>query len=110
MPSAHPGLPNKNILQMKLVRRYGLAGHSWIERKILPDKCPVSEIEDSKELANQLTLQSSSPEDRVGQMRLQRYQEMEDLLCFEDRDTDFEGLSSGYSNGYKSFLKQRRPT
>lgn len=95
---------------MKLIKRYGIAGQTWIERKVLADKSPTSEMEDSKELANQVTLQSSSPEDRVGQMRLQRYQEMDDLLCFEDRDADFEGLSSGYSNVYKSFLKQRRPT
>lgn len=65
---------------------------------------------DSKEFSNQFTLYSSNPDDKVGQMKIKRYQDLEDMLCFEDKDDDLEGLlSSTYSNNFKNFLRQKRP-
>lgn len=43
-------------------------------------------------------------------MKIQRYQDFDDVICFEDKDDDLDNLlgKDSLSSNFKNFLRQRK--
>lgn len=111
------GLPdpgNRNLVSLKIVKRFSKCGQMWVDKLLAQSREPPLGqpcAQDSREFANQLTLCSGAPEDKIGQMRLKRYGEFEDLLCFEDREESLDatlGKEQSLAANFKAFMKLKK--
>lgn len=110
--SKHKGASgsNKNLLQLKIYKRYSKYGQVWLER-YSSSPTDVMEAEDPKSFLNKYTTTAGSYDDRINQMKMTRYEEFDDFLCFEDREDDLESQilkDPNLTNNFRSFQKTRR--
>lgn len=105
------------MIQLKIFKRYSKYGQVWIER-YLSTPNDIIEAEDAKLFMNKYSTAVGSYEDRISsdsahsdQMKMTRYREFDDFLCFEDREDDLESQilkDPNLNNNFRSFLKTRR--
>ena len=112
---------NRNIVLPKIRRRYGRHGELWIDRLNLASSREnttyIMELEDPRIFMNQMTMSSSKSEEKLGrlashsgQVKLARYGELQDFMCFEDREEDVESLPTNFLGAFKKFKADRVKT